>query len=168
MFFRNFRIDNMKNSVFEYFDDEWMLISAGTPDNYNMMTASWGGMGFMWGRPVFFVVIRKNRYTRTFLEKNKVFTCSYYGFEYMKALEICGTTTGRNTNKAKKAGLTVEAVPGYDTVTFKEARSTFVCRKILHQNLETSCFDNQEILEKFYTDEDAHVLFIGSIEMIGD
>ena len=30
--------------------NEWMLVSAGDESGYNMMTASWGGMGEMWNK----------------------------------------------------------------------------------------------------------------------
>ncbi|WP_337398226.1 hypothetical protein [Alistipes putredinis] len=31
---------------------EWMLITAGNGESCNAMTASWGMIGFIWGRPV--------------------------------------------------------------------------------------------------------------------
>ncbi len=31
---------------------DWMLITAGKPGDYNMMTASWGTLGWLWEKPV--------------------------------------------------------------------------------------------------------------------
>ena len=31
---------------------EWMLVTAGNRESCNTMTASWGLIGFIWGRPV--------------------------------------------------------------------------------------------------------------------
>ena len=45
---------------------DWTLISAGNIDNFNMMTASWGGVGFLWNKPVAFIFVRPNRYTFEF------------------------------------------------------------------------------------------------------
>lgn len=45
---------------------EWMLITAGNGESCNAMTASWGMIGFIWGRPVAQFVIRPQRYTREF------------------------------------------------------------------------------------------------------
>ena len=41
-----------KENVFEIIGKEWMLITAGTPERFNMMTASWGGLGYLWNKPV--------------------------------------------------------------------------------------------------------------------
>ena len=43
---------------------EWMLVTAGNRESCNTMTASWGLIGFIWGRPVAQFVIRPQRYTR--------------------------------------------------------------------------------------------------------
>ena len=32
--------------------DQWMLITAGTTERCNTMTASWGGLGVLWGAPM--------------------------------------------------------------------------------------------------------------------
>ena len=37
---------------------EWMLVTAGTADHFNTMTASCGGLGFLWNKPVAFVFLR--------------------------------------------------------------------------------------------------------------
>ena len=48
---------------------DWMLITSGDESSFNMMTASWGGVGFIWGKPVAVAVIRPTRYTKEFVEK---------------------------------------------------------------------------------------------------
>ena len=40
---------------------EWMLVSAGDREKFNMMTANWGGVGYLWHKPVVFVFIRPER-----------------------------------------------------------------------------------------------------------
>ena len=45
---------NIAEKSFNPFDligQKWMLISAGTEDKWNTMTASWGAEGVMWGKP---------------------------------------------------------------------------------------------------------------------
>ena len=37
---------------FEIVGKQWMLISAGDKGDFNTMTASWGGLGVLWGAPV--------------------------------------------------------------------------------------------------------------------
>lgn len=168
MNFKKFEKTDIKRNVFENFDDDWMLVSAGTESNYNTMTASWGGIGFIWTKPVFYLLIRKNRYTLEFLENNEVFTCAYFEEKYKDALMVCGSKSGKDGDKVKEAGLNVTSVPEYDAVTFKESKNTFVCKKVLHQPLEEECFDDLDIRKEFYNGEEDHVLFIGTIEEYGE
>ena len=42
-----------------------MLVSAGNKEKFNTMTASWGGIGWLWNKPVAFVFIRPEK-CRTF------------------------------------------------------------------------------------------------------
>jgi len=35
----------LTTDIFSEFDQVWALVTAGTPDNFNTMTISWGGMG---------------------------------------------------------------------------------------------------------------------------
>ena len=53
----------LTTDIFSEFDQVWALVTAGTPDNFNTMTISWGGMGTLWGKPVATVYIRTSRYT---------------------------------------------------------------------------------------------------------
>lgn len=167
MDFRKFEEKNVSNNIFEYYNNTWFLISAGTPDNFNMMTAGWGGMGVMWGKPVFFIVVRKSRYTLEFIEKYDTFTCSYYGDEQKDALALCGSKSGRDIDKAKEVGLTVIQASGYDTVTFEEAKHTYICKKVLSTELDEQAYIDKDIYKEFYNDDDTHILFIGTIEGYG-
>ena len=52
----------IKDNFIEIIGKEWMLVSAGDKTKFNTMTASWGGVGFLWNKPVVFVFIRPERY----------------------------------------------------------------------------------------------------------
>ena len=41
----------LPENVFSLIGDKWMLITAGTAQSCNTMTASWGGLGVIWGAP---------------------------------------------------------------------------------------------------------------------
>ena len=58
-----------------------MLVTAGSKEHFNTMTASWGGIGWLWNKPVVFVFIRSERYTYEFMEENEYFTLSFLGKE---------------------------------------------------------------------------------------
>ena len=62
------RIDpaRLAENFIELIGREWMLVTAGSPEKFNTMTASWGGAGFLWNRPVAFVFVRPERYALLF------------------------------------------------------------------------------------------------------
>ena len=49
----------VKDNFIEIIGKEWMLVSAGDKDKFNMMTASWGGVGFLWNKPHFLRFLRR-------------------------------------------------------------------------------------------------------------
>ncbi len=165
--FRNIDITkDFKENVFKLIGKESMLITAGSKTHCNTMTASWGFMGEMWGKECVSVVVRPQRYTNEFLKENEYFTLCFFG-EDDRAKEIykvCGTTSGRNTNKIENLGLTV---CGSDKVAyFGEARMVIVCKKLYCAELKEECFVFPETAEKFYPQKDYHYQYIGSVERI--
>ena len=62
--------------------DEWMLITAEKAGKVNTMTASWGGVGIMWGKTVATVYIRPQRYTKEFVDAGSSFTLSFFGGQW--------------------------------------------------------------------------------------
>ena len=65
-------------NAFDLIGKEWMLVTAGNKEKLNTMTASWGGIGWLWNRPVAFVFIRPDRYTHDFIECESRLTLSFY------------------------------------------------------------------------------------------
>ena len=61
--------ETVEDNVFKLIGKDWMLITAGTSESFNTMTASWGGMGVLWDKKVSFVFVRPTRFTFEFLEK---------------------------------------------------------------------------------------------------
>lgn len=65
-----------------------MLITAGNGESCNAMTASWGMIGFIWGRPVAQFVIRPQRYTREFVDREERVTLSFSHLSTMRLSNI--------------------------------------------------------------------------------
>ena len=99
-------IKELQGNAVSMFDDKWCLITAGTKESYNTMTASWGAMGELWNKDVCFIFIRPQRYTLEFTEREEYFTLSFFSEDYKKALAFCGRNSGRDCDKAKETGLT--------------------------------------------------------------
>jgi flavin reductase (DIM6/NTAB) family NADH-FMN oxidoreductase RutF len=116
----------IQGNLIKLVGSEWMLISAGTESSFNGMTASWGGFG-VWNKPVAFILVRDSRHTYEFLEREDFFTLSFFDEKYKPALQLYGSKSGRDMDKAKEAGLTPLATkPG---VAYAEARLIVVCKK---------------------------------------
>ena len=49
MKFKETDISTLKFNPFDKISRQWMLVTAGDNDSSNTMTASWGGVGIMWG-----------------------------------------------------------------------------------------------------------------------
>ncbi len=151
----------LNESAFRLIGKEWMLITAGTIGNWNTMTASWGGMGELWFKPVVFTFIRPQRYTREFVEREEVFTLSFFDESQRKTLNFCGANSGRDCDKAGETGLTPIATDG-GSVTFEEARLVLECRKMYFQDLNPDHFLVPEI-EANYPNKDYHRMYVGEV-----
>ena len=99
---KKLEVKDLKENFFEAIGKEWMLVTDGTKEKFNTMTASWGGIGWLWNKPVAFVFIRPERYTYEFVEKNDYLTLSFLGEENKKIHAVCGSKSGRNIDKVKK------------------------------------------------------------------
>ena len=115
MSFKRIAPEELRVNPFSMIGKEWMLITAGTVSDCNTMTASWGGLGVIWGKPSATVYIRQSRYTKEFVDREERFTISVFDEAYRPALNLCGKVSGRDCDKIKEAGLTpVDAVSPED------------------------------------------------------
>ena len=64
MAFKEVDIKSLNFNPFTKIGSEWMLITAGGESGCNTMTASWGGLGVLWGKNVATCYIRPQRYTK--------------------------------------------------------------------------------------------------------
>ncbi|HOV12383.1 MAG TPA: flavin reductase [Bacteroidales bacterium] len=154
-------IYGLNESVFRLLDKDWMLITAGIEGNYNMMTASWGGMGILWNKPVAFVFIRPQRHTYEFAEQYTHLTLTFFGEKHRQILQTCGSRSGRDINKMQLEGLT-PAVTASGAIAFEEARMVFECRKLYFDDIKPAHFIVNEI-DKNYPLKDYHRMYICEI-----
>lgn len=158
--FKQINAQDITDNTFSLIGDQWMLVTAGTPDNFNTMTASWGGLGVLWRRNVCYIFVRPTRYTYEFLEKNDTFSLSFFTEEWRKALNICGSKSGREIDKAKETGLVPFALN--NTTGFEQARMIIECKKIYFQDMDSNNFLDPSI-NIHYGKEALHRLYIGEI-----
>lgn len=102
---KEINVSQLQDNLFDAIGKEWMLVTAGTAEKFNTMTASWGGTGILWGKPVAFLFIRPERYTYEFIEKGETLTLSFLGEENKDIHKVCGSKSGRDTDKIAETGL---------------------------------------------------------------
>ncbi len=154
------QISELSFNPFEKLGKDWFLVTSGDENSYNTMTAAWGFFGFVWRKNVINALVRHNRYTFEFMEKNDLFTVTFLPEDKKDALKFCGANSGRNCDKAKETGLTPLFIDG--TTTFEEAELVFVCKKVYTQDFDSNLFLNAECRECNET-ETVHKQFIGEI-----
>lgn len=139
---------------------DWMLITAGTEEKFNTMTASWGALGVLWNKNVSLSFVRPQRYTFEFLENNEYYSLSFFDSQYKKELGFCGKVSGRDTDKIKETGFNPVFSGG--APCFEEANLVFICKKIYSQFIEPKCFQDENI-DSNYPEKDYHKMFAGEI-----
>ena len=158
-------------NAFELIGKEWMRVAAGTPEHFNMMTASWGGIGWLWNKPVAFVFVRPERYTYQFTEREDRMTLSFLGTDnedMRRIMNFCGTASGRDHDKQAETGLTPVATEG-GSVAFAEARLTVEGRKLFRSEMQAAHFLDKAVLERWYHDGPGgslHTVYVIEIENV--
>jgi flavin reductase (DIM6/NTAB) family NADH-FMN oxidoreductase RutF len=150
--------------IFDLWDRRWFLLTSGdfASGKYNTMTVSWGSTGILWGKPVFQVVVRPQRYTRLFMEQYDTFTLSVLPEAYRSALNLLGSRSGRDGNKIAAAGLTPTASRIAASPTFAEAELVIECKKLYWADLDPTHFINPA-LDQNYPRKDYHRQYFGEV-----
>ena len=143
---------------------QWMIITSGEPEDFNCMTASWGGLGFLWNRPVAFVFVRPNRHTHSFIDKSGKLTLSFMPEKYREDLVFCGRNSGRDVDKMAHTSL--RPIPTDDGgVAMDDADVLLECRVMYKELMSQAAFtDWSEVSPAFYAEDNPlHTLLICEI-----
>ncbi|EEX48886.1 flavin reductase family protein [Jonquetella anthropi] len=163
---REIPVETLQMNPMSLISEEWMLITAGDEKRgYNTMTAAWGHLGAIWGHgkglPTAVVYIRPQRYTREFVDREPLFSLSFFPRSYRKQLQYLGSHSGRDEDKVAKAGLTPAFGDGF--TYFAESSLVMVCRKLYRGEITADGFVDAQIIEDNYPLRDFHVMYIGEI-----
>ena len=119
-----------------------ILLTTATEGKVNTMTIGWGTLGIQWGKPIFIAFVRESRYTKAFLDKNGEFTVNVPLGEFDKnILSVCGTKSGRDIDKIKELGLTLETPEAITVPAIKELPLTLECKVIYKQDQDAKAID---------------------------
>ncbi len=164
----NIDFTTISTNAAQLIGSQWMLISAGKPGecgkDWNTMTASWGGLGFLWNKPVAYIFVRPNRHTHRFIEAEQGLTLSFMPESCRQQLVYCGRNSGSEVDKMTATGLkplTLES----GLVAIDGAELVLECRKLFRTRLQDADFiDWSEVSPRFYNDADPlHDMYICEI-----
>lgn len=150
-----------------------VLLTTKNDEKVNSMTISWGMLGIEWAKPIFTIFVRENRFTKEQLEQNPEFTINIpYGDFDKTILGVCGTRTGRSTDKINELNLTLETPNVISVPGIKELPLTLECRVIYKekQNAQSITDENktkfypQDVESSFHgANKDYHTAYYGEI-----
>lgn len=165
MEFKEISVNELNENVFNMIGQKWMLVTAAkSKQEVNTMTASWGGLGIMWGKPVAFIFIRPQRYTKEFIEASDTLSLTFFDETYRKKLSYLGSVSGRDEDKIKAAKLTV-AFEG-ETPYFEDAEVALITKKLYAQDMGEEFLIQKDIRNKWYPAEDWHTMYVCEIEKV--
>lgn len=157
-------LSELKFAPLNDLDKNYALLTAGSKDDFNTMTISWGGFGTIWNKPVVTVYVKPIRYTYRFMENSDYFTLSFYDDKYKKDLLTLGTKSGKNMDKISLTSLNPMFIDNF--VSFEEAKITLLCKKIYFQDLNLELIKENlpsDIYDRFYGEDPVHRMYIGEV-----
>ncbi len=153
---------DLNDNVLRMIGKDWMLVTAGKPGDYNMMTASWGQMGWLWELPVTTIYVRPQRHTHNFTEREDYYTITFFREEHREDLRKMGSVSGRDFDKMNYEKLT-PFVTKNGSIGFEEAYLIIECRKLYSTVLNQDSFHDQSVVADKYPRRDFHTMYIGEI-----
>lgn len=159
---REIKAKELTLKAVDLWKNQWLLLTAGTMEDCNMMTVAWGSIGCMWNRPFAQIVVRPQRHTLQYLERSDCFTLCAFPEEYHKDLQHLGTVSGRDGNKLADTALTLKASAWVLSPCYEEASLILECRKMYAQNMDPACFIT-DAASKVYPEKDYHRIYFGEI-----
>ena len=133
--------------------------SKGEP---NVMTIGWGLLGSVWSRPVWLVLVRHSRFTHENLERTGCFSVNVPPPDMAEVCEVCGTRSGRDTDKFAQCHITPQRGVAVQAPTVAECPVVYECR-VIHTNEVLAPNLADEIREGSYRGGDYHRCYWGEI-----
>lgn len=161
---KNINVDYVKN-VFNEFNNNWALITAGGKNGFNPMTVSWGTVGILWNKPVVILFVRPTRKTWEYIDKNPKLTLSFFNGKYKENLTLAGRMSGHDyADKYSEIGLTPIYDVDADIYYAHEATDVFKLTKLYVGDINEDSIIDKSIIEANYKDSNYHKVIICKID----
>lgn len=162
--FKKIEPQQIVRNPFTMIGKDWLLITAEKDGKVNTMTASWGGIGILWNKPVAYIFIRPQRYTKEFVDANNKLSLTVLNESFRKQLNYLGTVSGRDEDKIQKANLSLQYED--EVPFFEQGELVLICRKLYAQELKKECFLDSSVETQNYPQKDYHTMYVCQIEKV--
>lgn len=110
-----------------------VLVSCGTADKPNVLTAAWTGI-LCTQPPVTYISLRPERYSHGIISESRDFVINLPTAELVRAVDLCGVKSGRDTDKLALTGLTVAGSSQVSAPLIVQSPVNLECRvrEIIH------------------------------------
>ncbi len=140
-------------------DDGVLLVAGKKP---NPMTIAWATIGIVWKMPILMVFVKSSRHTHQCMEELPYFSVNIPGSNLKKQVALCGSKSGRDTNKIEECEFVMEKGIKIPVPYIKQSLYHFECETIF-KNKITDQDLNEEIKNSYYKDGDFHSVYYGKI-----
>ncbi|AIO18299.1 Flavoredoxin [Candidatus Izimaplasma bacterium HR1] len=140
-----------------------IFMTTKVGDKVNTMTIAWGGINFVWNKPVFVAYVRYSRDTYEMMKNTEEFTINVPLHNDLKnELAFCGTKSGRDYDKIRECNFTLIDGRIVNTPIIADCEMHYECKVIYKQAMEPNNIP-ESILQRYYTNNNFHVIFYGEI-----
>lgn len=138
------------------------FLTTKASDEVNSMTIAWGSIGYMWHKPIFMAMVRKQRHTYKMIEASNEFTVTIPCEDMKEEVAFLGSKSGRDMDKL--AELNIKTIKGQviDTPVLDIKGTHYECKVVYKREMTEENLDSN-IDSKAYANKDYHTLYFGEI-----
>lgn len=123
----------------------------------NIMVTHWGTLGKLWGRDVFLLPIRSNKYSYVIASQTKSFALNVPANDMRREISACDTLSGYSCNKFEALGLHPKRAKSIDAYVLGECGLIVECNIIAKISPEAI----DALQAGLFSAPRAHTLFVG-------
>ncbi len=112
--------------------NDCVVVCGSEKLKWNPITIGWKTLGILWSKNVVTIAVHPSRFSYKMLnEGNGWFSVNFFDSKHSEILDICGSKTGKNTDKFQACNTQPEFLGTDKIPSFKEAELIYIC-KIIH------------------------------------
>ena len=147
-----------------------ILATVKAGDKVNSITIGWGTIGMDWSKPVFQIYVRECRHSKSMLDQAGEFTINVpleRSERTKEILALCGSKSGRDTDKAAELGLTLVESEKIAAPGIRELPLTLECR-VIYSVRQDGTRMPADAMQRYYPNweenpDDVHSVYYGEI-----